>query len=219
MAIALDDLIEELEVYFPTGLTNEQMIAAVKRGVKAFSKKVGMQRRATINVVNGTAEYTLPDDFVGLIRFESTIVDDGVYVQPGGGLVPLNSATLPGQYSIAGKTITFVPTPTYSVTFYLWYRAGHVLDEEEVYPYLEDEMQDIVITKAQAEALRFINAGAVGDNWKYQFGDVMIDKSNLNASIGSVITQLNEQFDQMVADYVGPIGMQASYPTYMTEEI
>ncbi len=93
------------------------------------------------------------------------------------------------------------------------------MDEEEVYPYLEDEMQDIVITKAQAEALRFINAGAVGDNWKYQFGDVMIDKSNLNASIGSVITQLNEQFDQMVADYVGPIGMQASYPTYMTEEI
>ncbi len=219
MAIALDDLVEELETYFPSGLTGEQMIAAVKRSVRAFSKKTSMQRRATINVVNGTPSYTLPDDFIGIIRFESTITGDGVYVQPGGGLVPLNSATLPGQYSITGKTITFVPTPAYSVTFYLWYRAGHVLNDDEVYPYLEDMAQDIVITKAQAEALRLINAGAVGDNWKYQFGDVMIDKSNLNASIGSVITQLNTEFDQMVADYVGPIGMQASYPTYMTEEI
>lgn len=219
MGIALDDLVEELETYFPSGLTAEQMIAAVKRAVKAFSKKVTMQRRITINVVNGTASYDLPDDFIGIIRFESLITGDGIYVQPGGGLVPLNSTIMPGQYSVTGKTITFLPTPSYSVTFYMWYRAGHVLNDQEVYPYLEDMAQDIVLTKAQAEALRLINAGGVGDNWKYQFGDVMIDKSNLNSSIGSVIANLNQEFDQMVADYVGPIGMQASYPTYMTEEI
>lgn len=218
MAIALDDLVEELELSF-TGLTEEQMYAAVKRAVRAFSKKVSMQRRYTLNIVKGTAAYTLPDDFVGFIRFESTLTADGIYVQPGGGLVPLNDKGLPGQYSITGKTITFLPTPDYSVTYYLWYRAGHVLNEDQVYPYLEDEVMDIVLLKAQAEALRFVNAGSVGDNWKYQFGDVMIDKSNLNNSVQSVISNLNTEFDRLVADYTGPIGTQASYPTYLSEEI
>ena len=218
MAIALDDLVEELELYF-TGLSEEQMYSAIKRAVRAFSKKVSMQRRYTLNVVSGTAAYELPGDFIGLIDFESNLTPDGVYIQPGGMMVPTNAGSLPGPYEITGKTITFLSTPSFAATLYMRYRAGHVLNDDQVYPYLEDEAMDIVITKAQAEALRFVNAGSVGDNWKYQFGDVMIDKSNLNNSVQAVITNLNAEFDQLVADYTGPIGTQASYPTYLTEEI
>lgn len=215
MALELTDLVGELELYF-SGLTTDQLAAAVKRAVKAFSKKTSMQRRHTLNIISGTASYALPDDFLGLIRFESTLTADGVYVQPGGGLIPLSSGGLPGQYEITGKTITFLPTPAYAATFYLWYRAGHVLTGGQ-YPYLTDDVEDIILTKAQAEALRLVNAGAVGDNWKYQFGDVMIDKSNLNNSIQAVITSLNGEFDQLIRDYVGPIGMRATYPTTYEE--
>jgi hypothetical protein len=216
MAVRLFDLLHELEGLVPAQdgtPSTAQYLNQVKDAAVALSHKAGMKKLFEFNVVSGTAEYTLPDDFLKLIKFEElTGQYPGLLVQESG-LVPLNTLAVTNQCVIAGRTLTIVPTPTYSLTRYLWYKAGHVLtrdeDDREVYEDMTYEVSRLVLAKATASAWRVVGGRVARDQaWKYQIGDVMIDKTNLTKSLSGWISDLDKEFESRVKDYLGNTGMR-----------
>lgn len=215
MSYTLADLIARLLSDVPAvngRPTAEQYDAAVRSAVGQFSNRSGMVKRVQINVVSGTASYTLPDDFLNLIKFDD-VVEGSVLVQPGGGLIPLGPGFALERYTIAGRTLTLIPTPGYTLTRGIWYKAGHALDASDAYPDMTEDMADIVLVKAAANALRYLGVGVAGDGWKYSIGDVAIDKSGQPRSYREIANTLDAEFDQRVKDFVGPVGVRATYST------
>lgn len=192
--------------------TAEQYETAVRSAVGHFSNRAGMVKRAEINVVSGTASYTLPDDFVSIIKFDDVIAGS-VLVQPGGNLIPLGPGFATERYTVAGRTLTLIPTPTYSLTRGIWYKAGHALNAAQAYPDMTDEMSDIVLIKAQANALKYLGVGVAGDGWHYSIGDVTVDKGGQPKSYREIADSLDAEFEQRVKALVGPVGVRATYST------
>ena len=190
-----------------------QYSSAVKDAVAAFSNRTGFKKLHEFSVVSGTAAYTLPDDYLKLIKFESLYGNGAWYgddLVTGQGIIPMNSAMYEERHTIAGKTLTLHPTPTYSSTRYLWYKAGHTLDGDQAYPDMTDEMIPIVIAKAQANIWRMIAARVSrSDGWKYQVGDVMIDKSNVGKALSTWVSDYDTEFEALVKAYVGTVGKLA----------
>lgn len=204
MAIALIDLILRLGEQVD-GLSEAQLEEAVRTAVTLFSSKAGMIKRGQLAVVAGTAAYDLPTDALSVIRLES-LQSRGHTMVTGQGLIPLGHTMQKETYTVAGKRITLLPTPAYTATRYIHYRAGHVLDANDVYPDMTDEVADIVMLRAQANALRVLAVASAPAGWRYSIGDVMVDKSNLSRAIREEAQSLDQQFNEAVAAYIGPAG-------------
>jgi len=210
MAIALSDLVTQLSGLVPAvdgTPTNTQYQDAIKSAVRAFSDKAGMKRLHELPVVSGTATYTLPDDFIKEINlegaFETAVKYPGVAIT-GNGIVPLSGdSRLTEEALYNGLTLTIIPTPAYTSTRYLWYKAGHVLDESNEYPYMTEHIADIIMVKAQGNAWRVVADRVIKQGWKYSFGDVTIDKSAVGKQQGEWMGKFDTEFDKRVAAYVG----------------
>lgn len=216
MSIPLFDLVTRLELDVPaqdSTPTDAQYVFAVKDAVSAFGRKAGRKKLFEMNVVSGTASYALPADFLKVILLRPiTETYDGVIVN-GQGVIPLDTGVINDQYTIEGSNIVLHPTPTYSLTRNLWYKAGYALTADDdtgdpVYADMTEEVADIILLKAQAAAWRAIG-GKVSSSqaWKYQIGDVTIDKTNLGKSLTGWIGDLDREFENRVKDYIGPVGM------------
>ncbi len=214
MTIPLFDLITRLEMDVPAQdsvPTDAQYIFAVKQAATAFGRKAGMIKQEDLSVVPGTAVYALPADFLKIIRVTGSGVTYGGVQITNDGIVPLNTA-VQRNWTIAGKKISFQPTPTHAFTQVLRYKAGYVLTSDEitgnpVYADMTDEVADIVMLKATALAWRTIGGKASSSQaWKYQVGDIMIDKSNLGKSLSGWIGSFDREFEKAVVDYVGHVG-------------
>lgn len=213
MAVTFVDLVARLEEDVPAvgGVPSPtQYERAVKEAVSAFSRKAGMLKRATLNVVANTAAYTLPADFLKAARMDGILSNGDTVSQPGGKLLPLGVSTQQERYTIAGRTLTFYPTPSYTLDRFLWYKAGYVLVDGE-YADMGDDVADIVMLKARSAALRFLANAKVPDGWKYQYGDVMVDKSNQASGLSNLAKSLDDEFDKQVADFIGPLGVSSRY--------
>lgn len=208
MAVALSDLTSWLDVALPN-LTGPQTVSAVKSAVSAFSNKAGMVKRVAISVVTGTATYELPDDFISLIKLERMTALGDVWVQGNGTLIPTANSRAE-KATVAGRNIVFVPTPQYTTTRYVWYRAGYALTDG-TYEDMTEEMAEIIKVKAQANGLRFLATSNATDGWKYSIGDVMVDKSNLSRGLRESAGELDREFDAMVKAFIGPVGIRAEY--------
>jgi hypothetical protein len=216
MTIPLFDLVTRLEIDVPaqdSTPTDAQYVFAVRDAVGAFGIKVGRKKHVQLNVVAGTASYALPADYLKVITLKPiTETHEGVLVNSQG-VIPLDTGLLSDTWTIAGKTITFYPVPTYTLARNLWYKAGYALTtdpdtDDPVYADMTEEEADIILLKAQATAWRAIG-GKVSSSqaWKYQIGDVTIDKTNLGKSLTGWIADLDKAFESRVKDYIGPVGM------------
>lgn len=214
MSIALDDLVTRLQadVLARGGVpSSAQYEYAVKDAVADYARRRPMTLIAMLAVVSGTATYALPDDFQFLIKLDDFTARDGI-IHTAAGIVPLSS-NWNERYTVNGLTITFTPTPNYTLSRTLRYVAGHVLNSSEVYPYLTDEDAGVVLLKAQAIALRKQALAAVtastGEIVEYAIGDERVKKATSSDSLKAMAVALESEYLETVAG--GSTGSRARY--------
>lgn len=216
VSVAFDYLVTLLQADVPArgGVPSAaQYERAIKDAVADFSRRRPMTLITTLSIISGTASYDLPDDFLFDIKLDDFTALDGI-IHTSAGIVPLSS-DWNERYTINGRTITFTPTPSYTLERTLRYAAGHVLNESEVYPYLTDEDAGILLLKAQAIALRKQALAAVtasiGEIVEYAIGDERVKKSSpsqvLSAQASSLEAQYLAEFER------GQTGSRARYDT------
>lgn len=212
MAIALADLVAHLQEDVPARDSTpsaDQYERCIKDAVADFSRKTGRIKIATINVVSGTATYTLPSDFVKLIRMESLTTPDGVIIS-GAGLIPV-SATYKERWTVADDQITFYPTPTYSLARDFEYQAGWVLDANDQYQEIGEGEVEILIRMAASKALTFQANKAAQQAWQYAIGDERVSKERLAGELREQARQAMTDYLEAVKTYNGAIGRRSSY--------
>lgn len=214
MSVALNDLIARLQADVPArgGVpSTAQYEYAVKDAVADFARRCPMTLITTLAIVSGTASYELPDDFLFLIKLDDFTARDGI-IHTATGIVPLSS-DWNERYTVNGLTITFTPTPSYTLERILRYAAGHVLNESDVYPYLTDEDAGIVLLKAQAIALRKQALAAVtastGEIVEYAIGDERVKKSSPSERLSAAASSLEAAY--LAAVQHGATGARARY--------
>lgn len=196
MAIELSTLTARLAALI-SDLTEDQYKSIVIQAVTAFNLRTAQQKRGSLSVVNGTATYTLPADFLAWSYWEPLDMVDNTVIS-GQGLIPLNQASLNERVQVLGNQLTIYPTPRYTMTRYYWYRGGHSLSEG-AYPYMTDWEAELVLIKAQANALRAAMSGKAGEGWSYKFGDVTINKGTLARSMREAAEALDREFDRQTS--------------------
>ena len=214
MSVAFDDLVAQLQADVPArgGVpSTAQYERAVKEAVADFSRRRPMTLITTLAIVGGTASYALPDDFLFVIKLDDFTALDGI-IHTATGIVPLAS-DWNERYTVNGRTMTFTPTPNYTLARRLCYAAGHVLDESDVYPYLTDEDAGILLLKAQAIALRKQALAAVtaatGEIVEYAIGDERVKKSSPSERLSAAASSLEAQY--LAAVQPGATGSRARY--------
>jgi hypothetical protein len=163
----------------PSALQYEQ---AVKDAVRDFSERCGLKQVGTLSIVAGTATYTLPADFIKMIKLLTLTFGDGVLFSSQGLIA------VPPKFTevttIRNSQITFHPIPTYSMARDFYYKAGWVLTEavdeydNAEYETLGEREGRIVLLKAKASALQKQVNAASGSVLKYSLGAVSVDKSS-----------------------------------------
>jgi hypothetical protein len=187
----------------------------IEDAILDFSRRTSQPTQTTIAVVDGTATYTLPDDFLLLISFKQEdscsyqyAWETGAYGWPTWGYGygysnycdPCNE-----RYTIRGGTLTINPTPEHSETRVLRYGWQHVLNDTDTYPYLDSEAARIVLLRAQAEVLRqqATIASQTADITDYSQGDlsVKVDADKLAKSLHARGMAAEQEYDRRVSRY------------------
>ena len=191
--------------------TAAQYAQAVRDAVHDFGRRCPRMLYGSLSIVAGTATYNLPDGFQRLIELEGLAAD--TYRNGDGFLVVFDTATgTAEQHVISGSTITFYPTPAYTLARNLWYAAGYPYAAgSDTFTGLTADAEEIVMLRAQANTLRVaaqVTAGGRGIN--YQIGDVSIQRAVTQPHM-----QLAGELDSAYADacrsLVGFIGARAEY--------
>jgi hypothetical protein len=157
--------------------TVAQYRQAARDAVADFGYRCPRTLYGTLSVVAGTAAYALPAGFQRLIDLEALTAD--TYRTPDGFLAAFDAAASPVErHVISGATITFYPTPAYTLARGLWYAAGYPYDAAtDAFTGLTADAERIVLLKAQAAALRTENAAtAASRGVSYQIGDTTITR-------------------------------------------
>ncbi len=172
--------------------TTAQYQQAIKDAASEFSRRCGQGKWAELNIVSGTATYSLPADFLSLISLEMMVGIDGVMIS-NTGLIPV-SADWEEEYTIRNKQITFTPTPNYTLTRDYKYKAGWIMtgaEGSETFADMGDDEAQIVLIKAKGLAIeKKANAMASGSGLKYSLGAVSVDKGG---GVESMNTQVYKQ--------------------------
>jgi hypothetical protein len=209
MATSLATLKSRLEAAVPArgGIPgSSQYEHAVRDAVADYSQRVPLQKLATLNIVSGTATYTLPADFLKVIRLETLASAEGVLFTADG-LVPTGS-TWRERYYIVGNQITFDPTPQYTMARDLWYAAAYVLDDEEIYQDMTQAVAGVVMLKARSLAMGYQAQAASGEILSYQIGDEKVEKGKTVEALRKAEQDLNGEYLAAVKATIGAIGIR-----------
>ena len=209
MSVALTYLVTRLQADVPARNnvpSGDQYIQAVKDAVDDYSNRNPRRKRTTLAMVSGTDTYDLPADFVRAITLNPMLATEGVLVTDNG-LIPV-SASYEEEYTIAGGQITFYPTPGYTTSRYLWYAAGHVLDDADNYPEMTRDEARVIHLKAQSIALQMQANKTAQEAWQYAIGDERVSKEKLADSLGKQASQMQQDYLAAVEEQVGPVGMR-----------
>jgi hypothetical protein len=214
MTVTLATLTERLQADVParSGVPTEaQYERLVKDAVADYSRRKPMEKVTTLTIVSGTADYTLPDDFLFAIKLESLWHPDGV-IHSTSGLIPV-SATYDETYTVAGLTMTFHPTPRYNTTRDLRYAAAHVLNDSDAYASMTEADARIVLLKAAELALTLqARAAAIsGEMVEYQIGDERVKRASAADSLTKRADFARSDYEAAVAAVIGPVGVRAAY--------
>jgi len=214
MSVTLADLVARLQADVParSGVpSTAQYTQAVKDAVNDYAQRCPMTLIMTLNVISGTASYTLPTNFLFVIKLDDFTSQDGI-IHTGDGIVPLSSYWNE-RYTVNGQTLTFTPTPSYTLARTLRYAAGHALDGSSAYPYLTDADASILILLAQALALRKQALAAVttvgGEITEYAIGDERVKKATPSESLRTLADTLEAEYRARVN--VTAAGSRARY--------
>ena len=181
-----------------------QYTQAVKDAVAEFSRRCGLERNAEIAVVSGTANYDLPSDFLDLIEIDDPYDPEHNIVMTETGIIPFSELSpFEEEVTIRDGVLTIYPTPAYSMTRYIEYKAAWVLDGESAYPLTDGEAQ-IVMIQAKALALekQYLSIAAAG-GMKYSLGAVSVDKSAGADALKAQSGNLTQQFEKACERYNG----------------
>lgn len=184
MAISLLSLCERLERTTPQrdGVPSDYA-QLIKDAVGQLGTDLPIVTSATINIVAGTAEYSLPADFLSLIELVPLPVMGSTAVTSGG-LVPLGVGGWQEAYYIEGDTIRFDPVPAYTAARTLRYSGGYLLSNG-AYARLSENGARIALLYAQYLGLAEQATAVAGDGFKFSIGDESYDKSTQSAGIRS----------------------------------
>jgi len=209
MSIALSDLIEQLQEDVPAvdSVPSEaQYERAVKDAVRDFSRRAGQEKLAEIEVVSGSATYDLPTDFLSVIAWQGIWSPDNILNTPQG-LIPVPEGWRE-RINIRNGQLTILPTPTYSMTRELRYKAGWALTEDDYGDFYDDmgeEEAAIVLLKARALAQTKKDNAASTGGYKYQVGSVSVDTTSQASAAGSSVESLESEYLERVKIYVGNV--------------
>ena len=204
MAKTLDELVIELQGEIPaeSGVPSAtQYERAIKDAVLDFSRRAGTEKIANLAVVSGTATYDLPADFLSMISLETLWNQDGILISPQG-LIPL-SANWEERITIRNGVLTITPTPAYTLTRQMSYKAGWALNEAETYEDMGDEEASIILLKAQALAQVKKNNARSGNAYRYTVGGVTVDTTSQASATDKDVSQLDSEYEARVKAYVG----------------
>lgn len=171
-----------------------------------FGRRAGVVKTAILAITAGQARYTLPADFVRVIRLSGLGVTGGVAIT-NAGLVPVSQG-FEERLTVAGRTLTISPTPEYGTNRELVYQAGYAVVDEDVHD-LERERAGVVLLKAQAICLTEQANHAVHEAWQYQMGDQRISKERLAAEMREQAKALENQYLASVEGLAGLAGSRA----------
>lgn len=191
--------------------SSAQYRQAVLDAVLDFGYRVPRVLYGSLAIVAGTAAYALPSGFQRLIELEGLTSD--VYRTTGGFLVAFDSATSPVErHVISGATITFYPTPAYSLARWLWYAAGYpYVEAGDAFEGLTADAERIVLMRAQAEALRVVAAATSGGRGlSYRIGDVSVQRA-VTQPQAQAASELESAYADACRSLVGFIGARGEY--------
>ncbi len=189
----------------------DQAERAVIDAVADFSRKAGRMKIGTLSIVSGQASYTLPADFVSMIRIYSMFAENGI-INSGQGLIPTN-ARWNERHVIADGVITFYPTPTYSISRGFEYKAGWVL-ETASYDEMGDTEAGIVLLLAAAKVLHLQANKTVSEAWTYQIGDERVSKERLSEQIRLQSDAMQAKYLDALQTYKGNAGAAGRRSSY-----
>ena len=192
--------------------TTTQYTQAIKDAVLDFSRRCGLVKNTTVDIVSGTPTYNLPADFLKLIEFESPYSNEHHVIVTSTGIIPFSELSpFEEEITIVNKVMTIYPTPGYSMTRYLEYKAGWVLtgtNPNETYATMGDEEAQIVMLKAKQLAMEKIsNAQASAGGMKYSLGAVSVDKGAGVQNLTTMMYALHGEFVKACDVYNGAVGI------------
>lgn len=209
MGILLEDLVDQLEEDVPavdSVPSADQYERAIKEAVADFSRRCGTEKISSIAIVAGTAAYALPGDFLKLILIETPTSPDGVLITQQG-IIPLPKE-FTEYYTIRGTTITFYPTPSYSMTKDFRYKAGWVLNNDgDEYEDMGEEEAGIILLRAQATCLTKQSNAVAPDAFSYQQGDVSVNTGTQTLAIRAQVDSVEKQYIEACERYNGHYGV------------
>ena len=228
MTTALADLVTRLQGETPTYdsvPTSDQYEQAVKDAVSELSQIAPLTKYYLLSVVNGTAGYTLPDDFSRMKEFRLSVdAGNGTIIDTANGaLIPVGSGTT-ARYTLVGNLLTFIPTPTSNSSLDLWYSAKYLLNEDDEYENIGDTEARLVILKASVTCLRLQARKAVQQSWSYEIPEQKVDKKNLSKNFSDAADATEAEYDKAVNAYksgggvVPAFGMWSEYSSYDYEQ-
>lgn len=207
MSMSLDELVNRLSEDVPAdgGVPSAlQYQNAVEDAVSDFSERCGVEAITSISVASGTATYDLPADFLKVIKLQSFGGQEVLHSADG--LIPVPAGWCE-RYTIRNGQITFRPTPTYTMTRELRYKAAWVLTDDEEYASGVYEMGErearIVLLKAQAIALTKQANAQASTSIKYSFGAVSEDLSGGSDSTRKNSNDIEREYDKACEVYNG----------------
>jgi len=209
MGILLATLVSRLQADVPavdSVPSADQYTRAIKDAVADFSRRCGTEKVDALSVVSGTASYTLPDDFLKMIMLESFATADGVLISSAG-IIPLD-ANWEERYTVRGLTITFYPTPSYSMTRDYRYKAGWVLnDDGDEYEDMGEEEAGIILLRAAAACLTKQSNVMAPEAFSYQQGDVSVNTGTQTLAVRAQLDSVEKSYLNACEKYNGQYGI------------
>lgn len=214
MAVTLAELVSRLERAVPARdsvPSSDDYEQHVKDAVWQLATDVPLIRLGALSVVSGTATYNLASDFLFLILLEGLASTDNIIVSDAG-LIPM-PREWEETYIIEGTTITFDPTPTYTLSRDYRYAALYELTGDsgsETYARLNQNGARVALLYAQYLALVQQGNVMAGDGWRYKIGDEEVDKSRQGQGLLAQAQGLLTQYGMAVRSQKG-YGSTAKY--------
>lgn len=191
--------------------TTAQYRAAVAAAVADFGYRCPRVLYATIPIVAGTAAYALPAGFQRLIELEG--LSGETTRDASGFLVAFDMGASPVErHVISGNTITFYPTPGYTLARPVWYAAGYPYDAAtDAFAGLTAEGERVAMLRAQANALRaLVGATAAGRGFNYSIGDVSVQRL-VTQPHAQLAGEMDSAYEDACRSLAGFIGARAEY--------
>lgn len=188
---------------------DKQYTQAVIDAVADYSRRCPVELYADLNIVSGIATYDLPADFLTILSLALPSSESGV-LHTAGGLVEV-SKSWKMPFAIAGRTLTFEETPTAALTLTLKYSAEHVLDENSDYEYMTQAEADIMMLKAQANALMVLANSVIMQAWSYRLEGESVSKEKLPAVIREQAEAFETNYDRRIRARTGAHGIRSRY--------